>query len=212
MMRRNKSPIKSKPTFIIIVDGENEVWYFQMLKRNERALTINIKPEIPQKKTLKDQFDMVKKYSNYYSKVFWVLDIDVIIKESNEKAKSKIKPINELKEYINTIINEYHNIVIITNVPCLEFWFLLHYDKTTKYYPTCHEVVKIIGTHINNYSKTQQFYTKQNSDIYLRLKPKLKDAIEHAKFSGRFRIDSTNKGVREMYLFFETAEIKKSIL
>lgn len=50
-MRKSRKIVKhSVPTFAFVVDGETEIWYLYMLKRNEQPLKINIKPELPQKK------------------------------------------------------------------------------------------------------------------------------------------------------------------
>jgi hypothetical protein len=35
-------------TYSFVVDGETEIWYLQMLKRNERQLKLNIEPKLPQ--------------------------------------------------------------------------------------------------------------------------------------------------------------------
>ncbi len=211
-MKRKKGPfIKTKPTFAIIVDGECEVWYFQMLKRNERKLTVNIKPDIPQKKSLESQFEEVKKFSEYYDKVFWVLDLDVIIKESRETSKKKKNSLKLLRNYISHIERKLKNVVIIVNTPCLEYWFLLHYTQTTRYYNLCSNVVNELEKHLADFSKTLNYFTKQNNDIYLRLKPYLKSAISNSKLTGRFESENPCKGLSEMYKFFEIEEIHKSI-
>jgi len=211
-MKRKKGPfIKTKPTFAIIVDGECEVWYFQMLKRNERKLTVNIKPDIPQKKSLESQFEEVKKLSEYYDKVFWVLDLDVIIKESRENSKKKNTSLNSLKNYISQIESKLKNVVVIINTPCLEYWFLLHQMATCQYYNVCSDVIKELKKHLSDYSKTQNYFTKQHNDIYFRLKKHLKFAIENAKMTGEFESNNPYKGLSEMYKFFEVDEIHKSI-
>ena len=122
-MRENKKLFrKSKPpTFAVIGDGECEFWYFQMLKRNERSLQVTIKPDIPQKKKLKDLFDRVMEHSKDYDKVFWVVDLDVIISESRLVAKGKESALQEFKKYVNKIEKTTKNVTIILNNPCLEF-------------------------------------------------------------------------------------------
>ena len=59
MRRIRPVPIVVKPSFAIVVDGETEVRYFQMLKRNERSINVNIEPKIPLKKKLFEQFETV---------------------------------------------------------------------------------------------------------------------------------------------------------
>lgn len=46
------------PTFSFVVDGETEIWYLQMLKRNERQFKINIEPKLPQKKVLRSSINL----------------------------------------------------------------------------------------------------------------------------------------------------------
>ena len=59
-MRQNrKIPLKEKPKYAIVVDGETEFWYIQMLKRNERLISVDLKPEIPQRKKLSEQYAKV---------------------------------------------------------------------------------------------------------------------------------------------------------
>ncbi len=86
-MRIKRNTPKTKPRYAFIVEGECEFWYIQMLKRNEPSLRVDLKPEIPQKKKLKDLFKKVVDSSNEYDKVFWIIDFDVLIKESKEIQK-----------------------------------------------------------------------------------------------------------------------------
>lgn len=50
MRNKRQIPFKGKPGFAIVIDGETEFWYLQMIKRNERYIKVDVKPEIPQKK------------------------------------------------------------------------------------------------------------------------------------------------------------------
>lgn len=75
-MRTKRNTPKRKPRYAFIVEGECEFWYIQMLKRNERSLRVDLKPEIPQKKKLKDQYKKVIESSKEYDKVFWIIDFD----------------------------------------------------------------------------------------------------------------------------------------
>ncbi len=89
-MARQKKTIKNiKPTFAVVVDGETEYWYLQMLKRHEKNIRVNIKPEIPNKKTLRNQYKQICELSENYTKVFWIVDLDNIIKEDKEAPKGK---------------------------------------------------------------------------------------------------------------------------
>ena len=50
-MRKGRK-IQTKQAFAVVVDGETEYWYLQMLKQNETDVLFNITPKILQKKNL----------------------------------------------------------------------------------------------------------------------------------------------------------------
>ena len=59
-MRTSKNrSFKKGIKYAFVVDGECEAWYISMLKRNEKNITVRLSPEIPQKKSLKDQYDKI---------------------------------------------------------------------------------------------------------------------------------------------------------
>ncbi len=209
--RRIKISKPRKETFAIIVDGETEVWYFQMLKRNEPSLQVKIEPKIPQKKNMSEQYKKVCELAEDYTRVFWVIDVDKIIDESQKTRKGEKTPINKLKEYIDTLKNDYKNVVTILNNPCLEFWFLLHFEQTTRYFRQCKSSEKQLKNYLSDYKKTQKYFTKEGNDIYLKLKPNLPRAIENCKRNNRNSLTEIEKAICEMNLFFEVEQIKKSI-
>jgi len=198
MRKRTKISKAKKQTYAIIVDGKTEVWYFQMLKRNEPGIQVNIEPKIPQKKKLSEQYKKVCELAEYYTKVFWIIDLDKIIQDN--KLNDLIKLLRQL--------NVYGNVVSIINNPCLELWFLLHYKPTSKYFPKCDEVEKELKKHLKDYKKTQKYFTKQNNDIYLRLKPNLKFAINNAKQINNKEFNEMKRSICEMNLFFDNEKIQ----
>ncbi|MGV0751435.1 RloB family protein [Empedobacter brevis] len=209
-MRKSRNIIiKKNPALAFVVDGDTEVWYLNMLKRNERDIRISIKPEIPNKKSVEEQFNMVCELSQKeYTKVFWIIDFDTVIKEENEVKKGNKSPLKSFEEFRNTLINKYPNVVVIVNNPCLEFWFLLHFEKTSKYFTNCTSAEAQLKKYIPNYAKTQNFFTKQNDDIYLKLKPKLKDALQNSVALGNFDRENPKKAMCEMQLIFHSDELK----
>lgn len=201
---------KVNPTFAVVVDGETEIWYLQMLKRNERDIRVSIKPEIPNKKSVEEQFNLVCDLSGKeFTKVFWLIDLDTVIKEANESPKGKKSPIKTFQEYRNDLIDNFPNVVVIVNNPCLEFWFLLHFERTSKYFNNCSGAEMQLKIHIKNYEKSQKFFTKQNDDIYLKLRPNIKTAIQNSLALGSFNNQEPTIAMCEMELFFHSDELRK---
>jgi len=210
-MRKSRKIISQvTPTFAFVVDGETEIWYLQMLKRNERQLRLNIEPKIPQRKSIEEQFKLVVDLSEReYLKVFWLIDLDAIIKESRETPKGKKTPLQVFIEFRKIIKREYKNVIFIINNPCLEFWFILHFEKTSKLFDTCAKAETELKKHLKDYEKTQKYFTKQDNDIYIKLKRFLKTAINNSESLGQFDMDEQTKAICEMHLLFQTDEFKK---
>jgi len=208
MRNSRKIKIKANPNFALVVDGDTEVWYFQMLKRNERKINVSIEPKIPQKKSILEQFELVRFLSEDFSTVFWIIDLDVIIKETKEAKKGTETPLQAFIKYRNKLKNENRNVVTIVNNPCLEFWILLHFEQTSKYFENFASVEKQLKKHLKEYEKNKKFYTKQDNDIYLKLRPLLKEAIKNATALGLFQKDEPNKAMCEMELFYKANEFR----
>lgn len=202
-MRKTKT-ISRKPekVFAFVVDGECEYWYLQLLKRHEKEIRIGIEPKIPQRKTIPELYKKAVDLAKEYTHVFWIVDFDVILKESRETKKGKKSPLIQFKDYYNIIQQKHKNITIIINNPCLEYWYLLHYKKTSKHYNTYKELESELKKHIPDYDKSQQFYMKNNNDIYLRLKSLLSTAVTHAKLIEEFDFNNPS-GTAQMHLFYE---------
>lgn len=201
---------QASPTFAFVVDGETEVWYLQMLKRNERQLRLNIKPEIPNKKSIEEQYQLVVDLSGReYLKVFWIVDLDTIIKESDKAPRGKKTPMQAFTEFRKKLKQKYENVIVIINNPCLEFWFLLHFEKTSKLFDTCTKAETELKKHLEDYEKTQKYFTKEGHDIYTKLKPALKNAISNSASLGQFDEEEQTKAICEMCLLFQTYELKK---
>lgn len=212
-MRHSRRKIGArKPVIAFVVEGQTETWYLQMLKENEekeRNVRINIRPEIPQNSKLKDQFDMVCEMAKEHKLVFWILDFDVILKETRENRKGGETSLNEFLRYRKLIYNEYKNVRIIVNNPCFEYWFLLHYLRTQKRYLSCHHVIRDLEKQLPGYSKTEKYFKNKSKDIYSRLKPNLKEAIENASAFGGFDAENPKKGMCEMDVLFMVEELKR---
>lgn len=195
---------KARKTYSIIVDGQTEVWYLQMLKKNEDLPRIDIKPELPRKKKLSDQFKSVINNSKIYDKVIWLVDFDTILKETRERKAGSISALQELQGYKKVLKKDFPNAQILINTPCLEIWLLLHFEPTGKFYPDCEGAEKRLKkSHLEDYEKTEKYYKKRDNDFYQRLKENQSSAIKNAKALGKFDFNNPNKGVAEIYQLFE---------
>lgn len=77
-----------------------------------------------------------------------------------------------------------NNIIIITSSPCIELWFLLHYEYSTASMSN-DEVIKKLKNYYPKY--------KKNINIYLDIKDKMDIAIKNAKKLERYQKDNNVK-------------------
>lgn len=158
-MSRNRKPSLNKkinPTYYIFYEGETEEAYASLL-RQKYKLQIKIKTNITGlqisneiiTRHLKDK-SLLKKDKN-----FLMYDLDI------EGLLDKLKLIK--------------NSVIIASNPCLELWFLLHYQAHNSYINSdkCIGKLKMINT---QYEKG-----KINSNLMKVLETKTTDAVNRAK-------------------------------
>jgi len=214
-----KKPLVKK-VFALVVDGHTESWYIQQLnqqlKKQEKGILVglDLQPKLPQKKKLEALYEFIEKLEkDEYDKIFWIVDFDTIIKISKESKKGVQTELDKFIDYYKKLsINK--KIVIIINNPCLEYWFLLHFVQTSKYFSSYDELKKELKNYIKDYSKTGDFYNNCNggNGIYSFLKPKLKTAILNSKKLAKFIIKTKsikdyNVGVSEMYKLFDELKI-----
>lgn len=191
---------KGKKTFAIVGDGDCEKWYFQLLKDKEQ-LTINIQPQLLKKASLAKQYEYVKDLAKTYDKVFWIVDYDVVERESRECKKGDEKRSEEFARYYNEL-SSIKNVEILVVNPCFEYWLLLHFKYSKKSYKDCDENGKDLKKEFPTYEKSEKFYKKTNADIYTSLKPNLSTAISNANKLGKFDIQNPNNPVCEIHKLF----------
>lgn len=201
-MAKNKKTFfnKGKKTFAIVGDGDCEKWYFQLLKDKEK-LTINIQPQLLKKASLKKQYEYVKELAKTYDKVFWIVDYDVIERETKECKKGEEKRSEEFARYYKDL-SKVENVEILVVNTCFEYWLYLHFKYSKKNYKDCDETGKDLKKEFPTYEKTEKFYKKNNADIYTSLKPTLSTAIKNAEKLGTFDIQKPNNPVCEIYRLF----------
>ena len=197
---RQQNGQRLRNSFACVVDGETEIWYLNMLKRNEPSMkNISIRPELPQKKTLEEQFKQVQTLAESYTAVFWIIDTDTIIRTNRTFTGDRSKsPKVVLKECVSALPD---NAIFIANTPCFEFWVLLHVLKTSRYYETGADVIEQLHKYdlLKDYSKTRKYFTQEGNDIYKRLKPYLATAIANSKATREFDYENLEKGFCSMH-------------
>lgn len=207
MARRiNHREIKKKSA--IIVDGETEKWYLTALARIEQPKYFDIKPDLVSRKDIRTCFYDLKEKLQVYDKVIWIVDLDVLLAQENSAGKGGETPLKKFLRLKEEFVKKYTNdkLEILINNPCLEYWFLLHFQETAKPYKGCSQVHKELKKHFPEYEKKEDFFVRKN--IYNRLKSNLATAIKNAEKIGEFNKENEEMSVAEIYKLFHFLNIE----
>lgn len=66
-------------------------------------------------------------------------------------------------------------------LPSIEYWFLLHYEDTNRFFPNSATAENALRKHIEDYEKTDSFLTKRKWVEGMTNDGKLQNAIERAR-------------------------------
>ena len=180
-----------------------------MLKDNEKSQKIHLSPEIYKKKTLEEQYKRVIELTKESEKVFWVVDFDVIYKESKE-AKSGKKTARQKFQELHNKCKKNEKIIVVVNNPCFEFWVLLHFQYTNRFYENYKSILPDLKKYLADYEKTEKYFVRTSPDIYKRLHPNLqKVAIPNSEKLGEFDFEKIETGVAEMFEIFRELGLMK---
>jgi len=163
--KRNKNQRRIKSVVAIGCEGKNrtETIYLENFISRECIIKfstgIHTDP-IGMANDLIDFINVEDIKSEYGDKIFLLIDTDI-----NE---NKQRQINEAKE-----ICSRHGIELITSTPSFEYWYILHYEYTSKSYQNSKQVKKEMKLKISNYS--------ESLNIYPMIEKNTDRAIENAK-------------------------------
>ena len=201
-MSRQTKQRKLNNTIAVIADGQTEQWYLECVKKHYRGGSlrgVNIAPKLPQKKQIDELVSLAKeKVTEGYKKVVLIIDFDEILSNDDEFERFKI--------LVNTTDVWMKNVIVVVNNPCLEYWYLLHFEKTNRFYSGFNnEMKKALQKYLPNYDKGKKYYC-DIPDIYTRLggNEGLSAAKDNVKSLPTFDIHTCkDRGVSEMSKIFD---------
>ncbi len=166
MARKTKKSrrLRSSP-IVIIGEGLTEQYYFSHL-RSLYNFNYTIKPYFFGTTSLKDIDRKAREVITGGGVAVCVFDSDV--SERNENEKKKLEQLSKKYE-------KEENIIFCDSLPSIEFWFLLHYCNTNKYFKDSKSVERELRKFIVQYEKKKVFLEKEKwvADLCAENKMKL---------------------------------------
>lgn len=167
--RENRIP---KRIILISYEGETERRYFSNFSDrncNYRILRV-LGNETDPVNLVKHVIEEIKSkgLDLNYDKAFCIFDTDT--------NSMKDKQINEALSLASE-----NGIVLITSNPCIELWFLLHYEYTTAFF-TNNGILKRLQNYFSKY--------KKGYNIYPDIEDKISNAINNSKKLEKYQISN----------------------
>lgn len=163
--------IKKFTSYAVLGDGHTEQYYLEHLKKIKGFKYI-VRPRLFKSITIELADKLIQEMLNDgYDMVIYFTDYDTIVRQ------------NKLAKY-NKVVARYKNrddVLICESMPSIEFWFLLHYIKTTRNFKDADEVLKELKKYLPEFSKESSFLENVKWVESLCANGKLATAMNHAK-------------------------------
>lgn len=174
MARRIKERELKNPTITIIGEGATERYYFTHLKRL-RGYNYVCKPRNFTEQTFDEMQKQIDRVLADNGIAVCVFDADV----TRTRPAEKIKYDDMCRKYANN-----PSVILCDSMPSMEFWFLLHFLNTNRYFATSDDVITMLRRFIPDFSKHQSFLSKETWVESLICDNHLETAIDNANTLG----------------------------
>lgn len=170
MARKIKERKIKNPTITIIGEGATERFYFTHLKRLN-GYKYTCKPRNFTEQTFDEMRKQIERVLADNGIAVCVFDADV----TRTRPAEKIKYDDMRRKYAKN-----PSVILCDSMPSIEFWFLLHYLNTNRYFATSDDVITVLRRFITDFSKHQSFLSKEIWVSELMRNDKLGFAISRA--------------------------------
>ncbi|MDE5875214.1 MAG: RloB family protein [Muribaculaceae bacterium] len=170
MARKIKERRLKNPTITIIGEGATERFYFTHLKRLN-GYNYVCKPRNFTEQNIDDIQRQVERILTDDGIAVCVFDADVT--RIHQADKDRFDAMR--RRYANN-----PSVIICDSMPSIEFWFLIHYINTNRYFDSSDEVITALRRYIPNFSKQQNYLSKENWVAGLLTANKLTTAVNNA--------------------------------
>ena len=170
MARRIRERKLKNPAITIIGEGATERFYFTHLKRLN-GYNYVCKPRNFAEQNIDDIQRQVERVLADEGVAVCVFDVDVTRIHKADKAKF---------DAMRRRYADNRSVIICDSMPSIEFWFLLHYLNTNRYFASSDDVVTTLHRYLPAFSKQQSYLSKENWVATLLSDNKLTTAINNA--------------------------------
>ena len=174
MARKIKERKLKNPNITIFGEGLTERCYFKHLK-SLKGYRYTCKPRNFSQQSINDLQKQIDKVLEDDGVAVCVFDADVARAKPAERKKLEAMQ----KKYA---CNE--QVILCDSMPSIEFWFLIHYLNTNKYFASSADVIKVLRRFLPDFSKHENYLSKEKWVLEMIADGKQEIAIDRAKGFG----------------------------
>lgn len=136
-----------KTNYVVLGDGITEQYYLTHLK-GLKNYKYAIRPSLFAGLTIETAESIIDDLLvGGCDQILYFTDYDTIINQNKVEAFETLK----------TKYSGHDEVLICETMPSIEYWFLLHYQKTTREFRNADEVFKFLKKHLKDYSKKKDY-------------------------------------------------------
>ena len=151
MGRIRKERELRRPKITVIGEGLTERWYFNHL-RSVKGFKYDCKPRFFSEQSYSEMEKLIDSVVGQGGFAVCVCDADVT--RVDDAAKSGLRGMKEKYK-------DSQDVLICDSMPSIEFWFLIHYLNTAKYFTDSKAVIGKLREWLPEYRKTGRFLEKR---------------------------------------------------
>jgi len=150
MARKVNTKDPRRPRTVVVGAGITEYWYLKHLKKHV-GLRYVLKPSLFGDESMQTIQNRISEGLDTGATIICVFDEDV--RQWNETEKKRMDEIH--RKYDN-----HENVIIASSMPSIEYWLLLHFENTNRYFGTSAKVIEVLRKYLSGFDK-KEFYLKQ---------------------------------------------------
>jgi len=169
-MARQSGKRQTRKTYVVLGDGQTEQYYLKHLK-TLKSYKYSIRPSLFASITIETAGSIIDEYlSGGCDQIIYFTDYDTIVNQNKIAEFEKLKG-----KYVET-----DEVLICETMPSIEFWFLLHFLKTTREFSNAREVESLLLKYLSGYSKGETYLKNAKWVETLCANGKLSQAISNS--------------------------------
>lgn len=188
MARRIKERKLKSRNITIIGEGLTERGYFKHLK-SLKGYRYTCKPRNFSQQSIDDLQKQIGKVLEDDGVAVCVFDANVARDKPAERKKLEAMQ----KKYAGK-----EQVILCDSMPSIEFWFLIHYLNTNKYFASSTDVIKVLHRFLPDFSKHETYLSKEKWVVDMIANGKQDIAMDRAKGFGM-----TGESYSNIYKAFE---------